>query len=194
MTTNGRGRALGELLEGNGRFVRGAAERPRSDPARRAEIAAGQLPFAAVVACSDSRVSPEIIFDQGLGDLFVLRTAGNLVDDVELASLEYAALHFDIGLIAVVGHSRCGAVTAAAGGGEAPGHLAALASALAPSVEKARRAGGDVVDAAARENVRSIVAALRRSEPVLRPRVDAGRLEIAGLYYDLEQGTVAVIA
>jgi len=107
--------ALAALVEGNRRFAAGVAEHPRQDARRREEVLArGQYPFAAIVGCADSRVPPEIVFDQGLGDLFVLRTAGNIVDDLGVACLEYAAAHLGVPLIVVMGHSRCGAVTAAA--------------------------------------------------------------------------------
>jgi carbonic anhydrase len=187
--------ALAALIEGNRRFAEGAAEHPRQDARRRQEVLAkGQNPFAAIVGCADSRVPPEIVFDQGLGDLFVIRVAGNLVDDFELASLEYVVSHLGTPLIAVMGHTRCGAVTAALAAEDSPGRLSAIIEALGPSIEKARAAPGDLVETAARESVKSTVAALKASEPVLRPLVERGALRIVGMFYDIERGTVEVIS
>jgi carbonic anhydrase len=186
--------ALAALVEGNGRFAAGAAEHPRQDARRREEVLAkGQYPFAAIVCCADSRVPPEIVFDQGLGDLFVVRTAGNLVDDLGVASLEYAAGHLRVPLVVVMGHTRCGAVTAAVEGGEVPGRLSAIHAALAPAVANAKSRSGDVVDAAARDNVKSIVAALSRCEGVLKDLVDRGAIRIVGAFYDIERGLVEFI-
>ena len=187
--------ALAALLEGNRRFAAGVAEHPRQDARRREEVLAkGQNPFAAIVGCADSRVPPEIVFDQGLGDLFVIRVAGNLVDDFELASLEYVVSHLGTPLIAVMGHTRCGAVTAAIAAEDVPGRLSAIIEALGPSIEKARAASGDLVETTARESVKSTVAALKASEPVLRPLVERGTLRIVGMFYDIERGTVEVIS
>ena len=108
---------LQRLIDGNRRYVDGRLQHPNQTPARREEVARGQKPFAAVVACADSRVAPEVVFDQGLGDLFVLRVAGNVANDMILGSLEYAVLHLGVGLVAVIGHKGCGAVQAAIGGG-----------------------------------------------------------------------------
>jgi carbonic anhydrase len=194
MKTHGPERSLAELIEGNARFEAGTSLHPRQDARRRKEVLEkGQYPFAAVVACSDSRVPPELVFDQGLGDLFVVRAAGNLVDDLGIASLEYAAVHLGVPLIVVMGHSRCGAVTAAVEGGKAPGRLSVIHAALASSVEKAKDRPGDVVDAAARENVKSLVAALERSEGALKGLVDRGALRVVGAFYDIERGVVEFI-
>jgi len=195
MRSEDGGSMLAALIEGNRRFAAGTAEHPRQGPARRAEVSARQRPKAAIVACSDSRVAPEIVFDQGLGDLFVVRTAGNLLDELSLASLEYAAVHLGVELIVVMGHSHCGAVGAAAeaAGAEAagaPGRLSAIVSALEPSMKKAREVPGDLVEAAARENVKSSVEMLDSRESVLASLVDQGRLRIVGMFYDLDRGTV----
>jgi len=186
-------RALTALREGNERFASAHPAHPRSDAARRAEVRSGQHPFAAVISCSDSRVPPEIVFDQGIGDLFVVRTAGNVLDDVGLASIEYAVEHLGVALVVVLGHGGCGAVRSAAAGGEAPGHLGRIVEALAPSLAHARRAGGDIVEAAVRENVRSTVSDLRGSEPILRPLVEEGRVSVVGACYSMEHGTVELI-
>jgi carbonic anhydrase len=186
--------ALAALVEGNRRFAAGAAEHPRQDARRRKEVLEkGQYPFAAIVACSDSRVSPELVFDQGLGDLFVVRTAGNLVDELGAASLEYAADHLAVPLIVVMGHSRCGAVTAAVEGGEVSGRPSAIREALAPAVEKARESPGDLVDAAARENVKSVAATLEGRAGVLKDLVERGALRVVAAFYDIERGLVEFI-
>ncbi len=187
-------RALAELIEGNARFAAGASVHPRQDASRRAEVLEkGQFPFAAIVSCSDSRVPPEIVFDQGLGDLFVLRTAGNLIDEVGAASIEYAVAHLGIPLVVVMGHSRCGAVTAAAEGGAPHGRIAVIHAALGPAVLKAKESGGDVVETAARLSVLSSVDFIEGSEGALKTRVATGALRVAGAYYDLERGTVEFI-
>lgn len=118
--------ALQARREGNRRFATGQAIHPHQDAARREEVRPGQRPFAAILSCSDSRVPPEVIFDWGVGDLFVVRTAGHGVDDVALGSIEYAVEHLGVPLLVVLGHTRCGAVTAALHGDEAPGHIAAV--------------------------------------------------------------------
>jgi carbonic anhydrase len=192
MKEHGARRALEALLEGNARFAAGRPEHPRSDAARRAETSRGQRPAAVVVSCSDSRVSPEIIFDQGIGDLFVVRTAGNLVDELGLASIEYAVEHLGVSLVVVLGHSRCGAVGAAVEGTPLPGHLDWLVAALRPAVERARDAE-DVVEAAARENVRAVVASLRSAEPILKPLAAAGELDVVGAFYDVARGIVEIV-
>ncbi len=192
MKEHGARRALEALLEGNARFAAGRPEHPRSDAARRAETSRGQRPAAVVVSCSDSRVSPEIIFDQGIGDLFVVRTAGNLVDELGLASIEYAVEHLGVSLVVVLGHSRCGAVGAAVEGAPLHGHLDRLVAALRPAVERARDAE-DVVEAAARENVRAVVASLRSAEPILKPLAAAGELDVVGAFYDVARGIVEIV-
>ncbi|MBA3939351.1 MAG: carbonic anhydrase, partial [Planctomycetes bacterium] len=118
--------ALQRLMEGNARYVAGKATHPHQDAARRAEVTNVQKPIAIIVTCADSRVGPEVVFDQGLGDIFVLRVAGNVADDDVQASIEYAVEHLNVNLVMVLGHERCGAVKAALAGGELPGHLAGL--------------------------------------------------------------------
>ena len=194
MRSSAAGKALDALIEGNRRFAAGASAHPHYDPGRRSEVAKGQHPRAAIVACSDSRVGPEIVFDQGLGDIFVVRTAGNLIDAIGLGSLEYAADHLGVPLIAVMGHSRCGAFRAAAETNAAPGRLSVIAAALAPAIEKAKGSPGNLVDAAAREHVKSTVAMLKACESVIKAPVEEGRLRIVGAFYDIERGTVEFMA
>jgi carbonic anhydrase len=181
------------LLDGNKRYSDAEMTYPDSIAARRAEVAKGQHPFAAIVSCSDSRVPPEIVFDQGLGDLFVVRLAGNVVDDDALGSLEYAVEHLGVRYIMVLGHERCGAIGAAVKGGDTCGHIGCLVMALQPAVDKARLEAGDVVENAVRANVAMAVAQLKSSKPILEDLFKKGELTIEGGRYDLDDGTVTII-
>src|SRR6476660_2417700 len=134
-----------ELKIGNAHHVRHQYQHPHETIARQRELVAGQHPPAEVLSCADSRVPPEIIFDQGLGDLFVVRVAGNVATDTEIGSLEYGAEHLHIPLLVVLGHESCGAVTAAVEGGEAEGHIAALVSLIRPAVDSSHGMPGDPV-------------------------------------------------
>src|SRR6266516_6255968 len=211
--------AMSRLKEGNGRYTSGNLQHPHESSderayiatnsyenagmvflgvtaaeaaKRRAELTKSQHPFAIIVGCSDSRVPPEIVFDQGLGDLFVLRVAGNVIDDHSLGSIEYAVDHLSVQLIVVLGHQRCGAVKAAketiAAKGEAPAHIQSLVTAIQPAVEATVQ--GDL-EATVRENVKNVVRALRSSAPVLKAKVDSGELKVVGAYYSLDTGSVA---
>lgn len=186
----GPGEALRRLKAGNERFAADKATHERQQADRRTEVAKGQKPFAIVVCCSDSRVPPDIVFDQGLGDLFVVRTAGNVVDDVGLGSIEYAAEHFGTRLVVVMGHTECGAVSAAVAGGAVHGHVRAVVKAIEPAVEKVKGQPGDQVENAVLENVRLTVKRLQSAGPVLRDRVAAGTLKVVGACYDLKSGLV----
>jgi carbonic anhydrase len=178
------------LREGNRRF---AAGRPRTAAleARRREVAQGQAPFAEVLGCVDSRVPPELIFDQGLGDLFVIRTAGLVLDRAALGSLEFGVAELGIPLLVVLGHQRCGAVKAAleaqAGHAQPEGEIGYLVEALKPALAGAARSKGDLWDLAAKDHVLKTIERLKRS-PVLGAAVGAGRLEICAGWYDLDSG------
>jgi carbonic anhydrase len=185
--------AMQRLRDGNARFVQDKMTHPRQQADRRAEIAKGQKPWAIVVCCSDSRVGPEIVFDQGLGDLFVMRTAGEVVDDVGLGSIEYAVEHFGTRLVVVLGHSRCGAVAAALSGGENSGHVDAVVKAIRPAIETARGESGDPLDNAIRANVRTVVRRLATAAPILSARSKDGRLRVVGACYDLDSGRVEMM-
>jgi len=206
--------AIARLKQGNERYTRGNPQHPHESIAertqlatnsyenasliypdmtkRREELAKSQHPFALVLGCSDSRVPPEIVFDQGLGDLFVLRVAGNVIDDHSLGSIEYAVDHLSVRLIVVLGHQRCGAVKAAketiAAKCEAPAHIQSLVTAIQPAVEATVQ--GDL-ETTVRENVKNVVQALRSSAPVLKAKVDSGELKVVGAYYSLDTGSVA---
>jgi len=146
------------LKEGNARFVTSQVSSAKPNAARREETAKAQHPFAIVAACADSRTAPEIVFDANIGDLFVVRTAGNLVDDHGLGSIEYAVDHLGSRLVVVLGHQRCGAVTAAMGGGTAPGHIQSLVRDILPAVTSSKGKPGDATDNAISENARLIAA------------------------------------
>lgn len=182
-----------KLIDGNKRYVDAKLSHPNQTAERRREIAKGQHPFAAIVSCADSRVPPEIIFDQGLGDLFVVRLAGNIVDDAALASLEYAVNYSGVKYIMVLGHTRCGAVEATVKGGEAPGHIGCLLKAIQPAVDKTKNQPGDPVDNAVRANVALVVQQLKSSAPILEERVKKGDLTVVGAVYDLVDGVVAIL-
>src|SRR4029434_4567942 len=162
------------LAAGNARFVAGNLEHPNQSPARRTKLAEGQRPFAIILGCSDSRTAPEVVFDQGLGDLFVVRTAGNVVDDVALGSIEYAAEHLGASLIVVLGHENCGAVKATLDGGKLPGHLPAIAKAIRPAVKASAGQPGDALNNAVLENARLETQRVAQSKPVLRKFVEEG--------------------
>jgi carbonic anhydrase len=185
---------LAELKAGNTHHVAKRYEHPHQTPARQRELATGQHPHAAILSCADSRVAPEIVFDQGLGDLFDVRVAGNIAADAELASLEYAAEHLSCPLIVVMGHQRCGAVSAAVEGGEAPGHLPMLLAAIKPAVLKAATLPGDRIDNAVRINVENVVRQLRESTPVLTKLAVEGHIRIVGAVYSLDTGKVDWLA
>jgi carbonic anhydrase len=185
--------ALTKLMDGNRRFVAGRHENSSRSPQRRAELAQSQKPFAIVVSCSDSRVGPEVVFDQGLGDIFVIRTAGEVLDAPGLGSIEYAVEHLGSPLIVVLGHQRCGAVVAAVAGDKAPGHIDALVKAIRPAVVETKGKPGDHVDNAVRANVSRVVRQLKNSQPILAEFSHAGKVRIVGAYYDLDSGVVAMV-
>jgi len=212
--------AISQLKAGNARYTSGKEQPPESSQERafeatnsyenagltflgmtadqaakrRAELTKSQHPFAIIVSCSDSRVPPEIVFDQGLGDLFVLRVAGNVIDDHSLGSIEYAVDHLAVRLIVVLGHQRCGAVKAAketiAAKGKAPAHIQSLVTAIKPAVEATVH--GDL-EATVEANVKNVTQALRSSPPILKPKVDSGEVRVIGAYYNLDTGAVSFL-
>jgi carbonic anhydrase len=182
--------ALAELRAGNAHHVAHQYRHPHETAERQRQLASGQHPHAEVLSCSDSRVPTELIFDQGLGDLFIVRVAGNVVSDTELGSLEYGAEHLHVPLLLVLGHQRCGAVTAAVEGGEAVGHIGALIDLIRPAVEKTRGLPGDAVENAVKANVEMMVKRLRTSTPTLAELVSHGKLRVVGAVYSLDTGKV----
>jgi carbonic anhydrase len=179
------------LTRGNKRYVANKAIHPHQSARLRHRLAHGQHPFAAILSCADSRVPPELVFDEGLGDLFVVRVAGNIVDDAVTGSLEYAAEHLHVPLIVVLGHTHCGAVEATIKGGNGHhSHIDALVKAIKPAVEQAAHEPGPLSFNAVRDNVQLAVKQLRESEPILNELEKAGTLKIVGAIYDLDKGTV----
>jgi len=182
--------ALAELKSGNEHHVKHRYQHPHETVDRMRELVAGQHPHAEILSCSDSRVPPELVFDQGLGDLFIIRVAGNVATDVEIGSLEYGAEHLHIPLLVVLGHQSCGAVTAAVQGGPPEGHIATLINLIKPAVEKSNGMSGDPVANAVRANVEMVVKQLRSSTPILSELVVHGKLKIVGGVYSNETGSV----
>ncbi len=195
-------KAWQEMQRGNARFVAGEPRHPRQDVERRAELATGQRPRAALFGCSDSRLSAEIIFDKGLGDLFVVRNAGQVISDSVVGSLEYAVAVLEVPLIVVLGHDACGAVNAAIDsvGPDAPDlppHIWRQIAPIVPAVRRVRRdttIGGtrpETIDAdlVGREHLRDTVAELLHSSELISEAVAAGRLAIVGANYRLAEGT-----
>ncbi|MDD3845934.1 MAG: carbonic anhydrase [Syntrophorhabdaceae bacterium] len=190
---SGINEALQNLLDGNKRFAAMKQTHPNQDRARRDDVKGGQKPFAVVVGCSDSRIPPEILFDQGIGDLFIIRLAGNIVDDMALGSVEYAVDHLGTPLVVVLGHSKCGAVTATAKGGEAHGHIGGIVKLIAPAVNNVKNQPGDLVDNAIKENARLVAAAIASSKPVLGKMVEEGKIAVIPAYYDIDTGLVEML-
>ena len=213
--------AIARLKEGNARFTAGNPQHPHESgderaymakqsyenagmiflgmtaeqaAKRRAELIKHQHPFAIILSCSDSRVPPEMVFDQGLGDLFVVRVAGNVIDDHSVGTSEYGVDHLGARLIVVLGHQSCGAVKAAketiGAKGKAPGHIESLVTAIKPAVEAT---ANDDLDTTIKANVKHIVQALRSSTPILKPKIDSGDVQVIGGYYSLDTGGVTFL-
>jgi carbonic anhydrase len=187
--------ALKRLMQGNARFVSGHSTHagPEEIAEARGAASKGQTPFAVIVGCSDSRVGPEIVFDQGLGELFVVRTAGEVVDTAALGSVEYAVEHLGSTLILVLGHERCGAVSAAIAGAKEPGHIAAVLNAIEPAVKQTKGKPGDPVENAVRAQALDVAKQLREAEPILAGRVHSGKLKIVAARYDLGTGKIKLL-
>jgi carbonic anhydrase len=213
--------AISRLKEGNGRFTAGNPQHPHESvderrymaansyenpgtislgmtteqaAKRRAELTKSQHPFAIILSCSDSRVPPETVFDEGLGDLFIVRVAGNILNDEGLGSIEYGVDILGARLIVVLGHQSCGAVDAAmktvAAKGKAPGHIQSLVTAIKPVIDSTPK--GDL-DTTIKANVKHVVDALRSSTPILKSRVDSGDVQVVGGYYTLDSGAVTFL-
>ncbi len=180
--------ALAAIKAGNDRFAAGKPVRPNQDPAKRREVATKQTPHTVVVTCSDSRLSPELIFDQGLGDLFVVRTAGNTVDAENLGSIEYATSVLGARLVIVLGHDKCGAVEAAIGKGKLPGNLPAVVRPIKRSVGKESELGKAIA-----QNVRSVRETLAIKNRVTATQVANGQIQVRGAVYDLQSGKVVLL-
>src|SRR4028118_1965568 len=184
--------ALQLLIEGNKRFVENRRVFPNQNMMRVTEVAQTQKPFAAILGCADSRFPSEMIFDQGLGDLFVCRVAGNVATPEEIGSLEFGTLVLGAKVLMVIGHERCGAVKAAIEGGELPGQIGSLTKAIKPAVQMSKNQPGDSVENAVKANVRLQANRLKDS-PVINKLVEEGKLKIVGGYYDLDTGAVEIV-
>ncbi len=185
--------ALDRLTEGNQRFVDGRSIRPNQDLAHLKAVSHSQNPFAVIIGCSDSRVIPEILFDQGLGDLFVIRVAGNTVGNVCIGSVEYAVEHLGVRLVMVLGHKNCGVVKTAASGDDVHHHLGSLVATATEAVRRAEDQPGNLIDNAVKENVKLLIQKLDISSPVLHKAVTQNGLKIIGGYYDLNNGLMEMI-
>lgn len=183
--------ALKRLLDGNKRFMQFHPQYPHRSQARLQEVAYSQYPFATLLSCADSRVPAEIIFDQGIGDLFDVRIAGNVVIPEALGSLEYAAAVLGTRLIMVLGHERCGAVTAAVKGDLLPGQIGTFVKAIKPVLTQVK-GSVDLIEDAVVANVLYQVDKLRHSE-LLQQLVESGKLKIVGGRYDLDTGEVSIV-
>ena len=213
--------AISRLKEGNGRFIAGNMQHPHessderafiaknsyenpdaiplgmtSEQAakRRSELTKSQHPFAIILSCSDSRVPPELVFDEGLGDLFIVRVAGNVLNDEGLGSIEYGVDVLGARLIVVLGHQSCGAIDAAmktvAAKGKAPGHIQSLVTAIKPVVDSTPKAD---LETMIKANVKHVADALRSSKPILKGKVDSGDVQVIGGYYALDTGAVTFL-
>ncbi len=195
--------ALRRLQDGNARFVRNLRTEALTSPVRRAEVAENQRPFAVVLGCSDARVPAEIVFDQGLGDLFVIRVAGNIVAPSGIGSVEFAVERFGVQLVVVLGHSRCGAIEATLEALTRPGQpqsrgLRSIVDRVRPSMEALLHTelAADrtrLVQEAVRANIRASVNQLRHGSEILEPQVLAGRVQVVGAEYALDSGEVGFL-
>ncbi|MEI6871923.1 MAG: carbonic anhydrase [Verrucomicrobiota bacterium] len=179
--------ALAKLIAGNNRYASNSVSAGKATAKARAATAQSQHPFAIVVGCADSRTSPEIVFDQNLGDLFVIRTAGNLVDDYALGSIEYAVAHLGAKLIVVLGHERCGAVKAAVASGSAPGHVGNIVSDIRPAVKAVQGGAGDLLENSINENVYRVADKIAHKAKLGEA---ASSVRIVRAVYDLDNGKV----
>jgi carbonic anhydrase len=188
--------ALQRLIEGNARYTSQQLTHPRQSMERISEVAKGQKPFAVILGCSDSRVAPEILFDEGLGDLFVVRVAGNIATSDVIGSIEFAVAEFGSPLVMVLGHDRCGAVKATVEALEknvaVTGYIGTLARAIAPVVETVKDQAGDLIDNVVMANANYSAKRLRQS-PILTKAVKDGKLKIVAARYDLETGAVTMV-
>ncbi|MFN6514199.1 MAG: carbonic anhydrase [Nostoc sp. CreGUA01] len=184
--------ALQKLIDGNQRFVQHQPQYPDQSAARLQEVAQAQHPFATILSCADSRVPAEIIFDQGIGDIFDVRLAGNIATPESVGSIEYAVALLGTPLLMVLGHERCGAVTAAVKNEALLGDIGSFVEAIKPVVKNAKLQPGDAVENAVVANVQYQIARLKRSR-LLTERLESGKLKIVGGRYDLDTGGVTII-
>ena len=201
--------ALQKLMDGNKRYVENQMTGSKqSDAAARTAIAKSQKPYAIILSCSDSRVPPEIIFDKGLGEIFVVRVAGNIPDPIVLGSIEYAVEHLGSPLVMVLGHERCGAVTATVGAkGKPEGNIGAILKTIAPAIKNAAKdceackgeakcketKKDEYVECAIKANLKSVTASLTKKSSVLKHMAEQGKIKIVAASYDLDDGVVSLV-
>jgi len=187
-----------KLVEGNARFVSGTSSHPNQDASRRSSLVSSQNPFTLIFGCSDSRLAAEIIFDLGLGDAFVIRTAGQVIDDAVLGTLEYGVDVLNIPLIVVLGHDSCGAVTAtkeAVDSGDMPGgYIRNLVERITPSVLSSLRQGNTEVNDMVVEHTRQTAERLVERSPSIKAAIDSGRTAVVGMAYRLEEGRADLVS
>ena len=188
--------ALNRLMTGNQRYMQGSPIHPNQSAERQAEVAQGQHPWAGILGCIDSRVPPELVFDQGLGDMYVTRTAGQVIDNFVVGSMEYAVKTGAI-LLMVLGHQGCGAVDATIGtvqnGGHVPGQIASIVQAITPAVLQAESEPGDLLDNSIQANVSLEVKYLKSSSEMISSALDQGAIELVGAIYHLSTGAVTLL-
>jgi len=182
--------ALEMLKEGNQRYIENRLIHPNRSEERRKEVKKDQRPFAAILACSDSRVAPEIVFDQGLGDLFTVRVAGNVLGAIELESIEYAALYLHSNLIVVMGHENCGAVKAVLDGNSYA--IETIASYIQPAIDLSKKQKGNQLKNAIQDNVQNVVNELK-SHPIFLKLIKEKKIDVVGAYYDFKSGQVVIL-
>lgn len=186
--------ALEKLMEGNRRYAAMRQQYPRQTSAHRHALLDGQYPFAVILSCSDSRVPSELVFDQGLGDLFIVRTAGHVVNDLVLGSIEFAVHALHVPLVMVLGHSQCGAVTSAIAGQGMPGHITHLIETIQPAVTSVQNQEGDLLENAIRANARLSAAHITAASPVISQAVGEGRVRVVPAFYYLASGSVEILS
>lgn len=189
--------AMQKLMDGNKRFIEGNLALKDLSKTKREELTKGQKPFATVLTCSDSRVPPELLFDQCLGDIFVVRVAGNVVDPIALGSIEYAAEHLGSPLVLILGHSKCGAVKATLESkGKPEGNIGAIVKKIMPAVDAAKKKGGtqdEILETAIKENVKNVYADVMKNSKIIPHLVEEGKLMIVAGEYDITTGKIEMI-
>jgi len=182
--------ALKCLKEGNKRFLENKSIHPHDDLKTRLKQVSEQHPFAVIIGCSDSRIIPSFIFDQGLGDLFVIRIAGNIVDDAVIGSVEYAVIHLDVQLVVVMGHENCGAVTAALSDSEPEDKISSIINEIKPAVKMAKKKDGDLLVNSIKCNMALTAKKLIKCKPYLSSLYENKKLCIKPAYYEISSGIV----
>ena len=184
------GASESELKEGNERYASGQSINAVTDAETRRSLVGSQHPYAAVLGCADSRAIPELIFDAGIGEVFSVRVAGNVINPQNNGSLEYAVAHLDVALVVVMGHQNCGAVSATLDNYDGPGHIQSITEAISDAIDDAKDLPGDTLTNTVKANAQRMARLLRETGPILSAAVEAGTLRIVPAYYDFEQGLV----